>query len=49
MGWMTRVWFLAGAGNFFLSCHIQARSGAHPASCLMGTGGSYTRGKVAKA
>jgi hypothetical protein len=35
---MTRVRFLAGAGNFSLQPHIHTGSGAHPTSYPMGTG-----------
>jgi hypothetical protein len=33
----SKVWFLAGAGNFSLHHHIQNSSGAHPASFPVGT------------
>jgi hypothetical protein len=37
----SRVWFLAGAGNFSLHHRIQNGSGAHPASYSMGIRGSF--------
>jgi hypothetical protein len=43
--WVSRVRFLAGAGNFFHQC-IQNGSGAHPASYPMGTRGSFPGGKA---
>jgi hypothetical protein len=45
----SRVWFLAGAGNFSLHHCIQNGSGAHPASYPMGTRGSFPGGKAAGA
>jgi len=36
-------------GYFPLCHHIQTGSGAHPASCPMGTEGSYSRDKAAGA
>jgi hypothetical protein len=47
--WGSRVQFLAGAGNFSLHHRIQNGSGVHPASYLMGYGGSFHGGKVAGA
>jgi hypothetical protein len=45
----SRVQFLAGDRNFS-HCHcIQNGLGAHPASCTMGTRGSFPGGKVAGA
>jgi hypothetical protein len=43
--WKTRVLFMAEAmvGFFTLHYHIQAGSGAHPASSPMGTGGCFSR------
>jgi hypothetical protein len=35
---------LAGAKDFYGSLCVQTGSGAHPASCTMGTGGSFPRG-----
>jgi hypothetical protein len=32
--------------NFSSSLCVQPGSGAHPASCLMGTGGAFSRGKA---
>jgi len=47
---MARVQFLAGAMMGVFLCHyIQTGSGAHSVSCVMGTGSSYPRGKVARA
>jgi hypothetical protein len=43
----SRVWFSAEAGNFSLHHRVQNGSGAHPASYLMGTRGSFPRGKAA--
>jgi hypothetical protein len=37
----SRVWFLAGAGNFSLNYCVQNSSGAHPASYPMGTRGFW--------
>jgi hypothetical protein len=45
----SRVRFPAGAGNFSLHHLVQNGSGAHPASYLMGTGGSLPGGKAAGA
>jgi hypothetical protein len=42
------VRFLSGAGNFSLHHRVQNGSGAHPASYLMGTGGSFPGGKAAQ-
>jgi hypothetical protein len=42
-----RVPFPAGAGNFSLHHRVQNGSGAHPASCPMGTRGSFPEGKAA--
>jgi hypothetical protein len=47
--WMTRVRFLAGAGNFTLDHHVQTSSVAHLAFYPIGTRGSFARGKVAGA
>jgi hypothetical protein len=41
------VRFPAEAGNFSLHHRVQTVSGAHPASCPMGTGGSFSVGKAA--
>jgi hypothetical protein len=43
----SRVRFLAGAGNFSLHHCLQNGSGAHPASYLIGTRGSFPGGKAA--
>jgi hypothetical protein len=45
----SRVRFPEGAGNFSLHHHVQKGSGAHPASYLMGTRGSFLGGKAAGA
>jgi len=45
----SRVRFPAEAGNFSLHHRVQNGSGAHPASYLMGTGGSFPGGKAAGA
>jgi hypothetical protein len=45
----SRVWFLAGAGNFSLHYHVWNGFGAHPASYPMGTRGSFPGGKTAGA
>jgi hypothetical protein len=45
----SRVRFPAGAGNFSLHYRVQNGSGAHPASYLMGTEGSFPGGKAAGA
>jgi hypothetical protein len=47
--WGSRVWFPAGAGNFSLHLCVQNGSGAHPASCPVGTRGSFPEGKAAGA
>jgi hypothetical protein len=44
-----RVRFPAGAGNFSLHHCVQNVSGAHPASCPMGTRGSFLGGEAAGA
>jgi hypothetical protein len=41
------VQFPAGAKDFSSSLCVQTDSGAHPASCPMGTGGPFPRGKSA--
>jgi hypothetical protein len=43
----SRVRFPVGAGNFSLHHCVQNGSGAHLASCPVGTGGSFPGGKVA--
>jgi hypothetical protein len=45
----SRVRFSAGAGNFSLDHRVQNGSGAHPASYLMGTKGSFPESKAAGA
>jgi hypothetical protein len=47
--WGSRVRFPAEAGNFSLHHRVQNGSGAHPASYLMGTRGSFPGGKAAGA
>jgi hypothetical protein len=47
--WGSRVRFPAGAGNFSLQHRVQNGSGAHLASCPMGTGGYFPGGKAAGA
>jgi len=37
VGWITAIWFPAGAGNISLYCHIQIGSGTHLAFYPMGT------------
>jgi hypothetical protein len=44
-----RVRFPAGTGNFSLQHRVQNGSGAHPASCPLGTRGSFPGGKAAGA
>jgi hypothetical protein len=48
-GWMARVRLPTGPKDFSLFHSVQTISGAHPASYTMGTGGSFTGGKVAEA
>jgi hypothetical protein len=43
----SRVRFPEGAGNFSLHHRVQNGSGAHPASCQMGTRCSFPGGKAA--
>jgi hypothetical protein len=45
----SRVRFPAGTGNFTLHHRVQNGFGAHPASCRMGTRGSFPGGKAAGA
>jgi hypothetical protein len=40
------VWSAAGQKNFSFTLCVQTGSGAHPASCTMGTGSSFLRGKA---
>jgi hypothetical protein len=44
-----RVRFPAGVGNFSLHHRVKNDSGSHPASCPVGTRGSFPGGKVAGA
>jgi hypothetical protein len=46
---VSRVRFPVEAGNFSLYHCVQNGSGAHPASCPMGTRGSFPGGKTAGA
>jgi hypothetical protein len=39
--WAIEVRSPAGAKDFFCSLCVQTSSGAHPASCTMGTGGPF--------
>jgi hypothetical protein len=43
---MMEVRFSGRAGNFSLQHHVDAGSGAHPASYPMGTGSSFPGGKA---
>jgi hypothetical protein len=43
--WDSTVRFLVGAENFSLHHHIQNGSGTHPASCPVGTRGSFPGSK----
>jgi hypothetical protein len=45
--WGSRLRIPAGAGNFSLYHGVQNGSGAHQASCLMGTRGSFPAIKAA--
>jgi hypothetical protein len=45
----SRVRFPTGAGNFSLHHRVQNGSGAHPASCPMGTRSSFPGVKAAGA
>jgi hypothetical protein len=49
MGWMTEELnsIPRRARNFFLLHNIQMGYGTHPASCTMGAGDSFSRGKAA--
>jgi hypothetical protein len=47
--WGSRVRFPAWAGNFSFHHRVQNCSGAHPASYLVSTGGSFPGGKAAGA
>jgi hypothetical protein len=46
MDWTTGVRSPTEAEDFSSSLYIQTGFGAHPASCTMGTGGSFPRGKA---
>jgi hypothetical protein len=43
--WAIGVWSPAGAKDFSSSLCVQTGSGAHPASCPMGTGGKARPGR----
>jgi hypothetical protein len=45
----SRIRVPEGAGNFSLHHRVRNGSGAHPASYLMGTSGSFPGGKAAGA
>jgi hypothetical protein len=45
-GQAIKVRSLAEAEDFSSSLYVQTSSGAHPASCPMGTGGPFSRDKV---
>jgi hypothetical protein len=45
-GWTTGVRSPVGAEDFSSSLCVQTGSGAHPASCPMGTGGPFPGGKA---
>jgi hypothetical protein len=45
--WTTGLRFLAREGYFSLRHRVQTGTGAHPASCLMGTRGLFPWGKAA--
>jgi hypothetical protein len=44
--WAIGVGSPAGAKDFSYSLFVQTGSGAHPASCTMGTGGPFPGGKA---
>jgi hypothetical protein len=44
--WAIEVWSPTEAEDFSSSPCIQTSSGAHPASCTMGTGGPFPGGKA---
>jgi hypothetical protein len=44
--WTAGVWSPTDADEFSSSLCVQTGSGAHPASCTMGTGGSFPGGKA---
>jgi hypothetical protein len=44
--WAIGVRSPAGAKDFSCSLCVKAGSGAHPASCTMGTGGPFPGGKA---
>jgi hypothetical protein len=46
LDWMTGVRSPTEAEDFSSNLCVQTGSGAHPASCTMGTGGPFPRGKA---
>jgi hypothetical protein len=44
--WAIEVRSPAGAKDFFSSLCVQTGSGAHPASCTLGTGGPFPGAKA---
>jgi hypothetical protein len=46
MDWTTGVRSLTETEDFSSSLCVQTGSGAHPASCPMGTGGPFLEGKA---
>jgi hypothetical protein len=44
--WTAGIRSLIEAEDFSSNPCVQTGSGAHPASCTMGTGGSFPRGKA---
>jgi hypothetical protein len=46
MDWTAEVRFPTEAEDFSSNLCVQTGSGAHPASCTMGTGGSFPEGKA---
>jgi hypothetical protein len=44
--WAIEVRSPAGTKDFFSILCVQTGSGAHPASCTVGTGGPFPRGKA---
>jgi hypothetical protein len=44
--WMTGVRSPTETEGFYSNLCVQTGSGAHPASCTMGTGGSFPGGKA---
>jgi hypothetical protein len=46
MDWTAGVRSPTETEDFFSNIYVQIGCGAHPASCTMGTGGSFPRGKA---